>query len=244
MKLALRAAVAAFALCASMPAAASIIFDYNTGILTVDGTTTVGDSATISFNGYPPNSPVIPGLTADLTLTFLGLSGNNYLFGYTLANTSGSPIDAARVTVFGFDDITPNVNLAGSSVTSISNGFGTVSSGNLPGNIDLEFCAKNGQNNNCAGSQGGPGVGQSGTGNLTIAFGSLNTQIAMSGAYIRWQGIDSTQLGIRGGSAIGSPSPPPPAVPEPASWAMILMGFTAVGYAVRRRRKGLIPQVA
>ena len=182
----------------------------------------------------------IPGLTADLTLVFQGLSGNNYLFSYLMGNTSGSPIDAARVTAFGFDDITPNASLLGSSVTGA---YTTIASGNFPGNIDLEFCAKNGQDNNCAGSQGGPGVGQSGSGNLTIAFSGANPLITMSGLYVRWQGIDSAQLGIRGGSAIGSPTPPS-VVPEPATWAMMLMGFTAVGFAIRRRRYGLISQTA
>lgn len=93
MNLALRASVGALVLSSAMPAAASIIFDYNTGILTVDGNTTVGDSVTISFNGhqFPLNSPVIPGLAADLTLVFQGLDGNNYLFDYIVTNTSGHP---------------------------------------------------------------------------------------------------------------------------------------------------------
>ena len=29
---------------------------------------------------------------------------------------------------------------------------------------------------------------------------------------------------------------PPPAVPEPATWGMMLLGFGVVGYAMRRRR--------
>jgi hypothetical protein len=33
-------------------------------------------------------------------------------------------------------------------------------------------------------------------------------------------------------------------VPEPATWAMMLVGFGAVGYAMRRRRRGLITQLA
>jgi hypothetical protein len=38
----------------------------------------------------------------------------------------------------------------------------------------------------------------------------------------------------------------PPAVPEPATWAMMLMGFGATGVAMRRsrRRKGLLTQFA
>ena len=36
----------------------------------------------------------------------------------------------------------------------------------------------------------------------------------------------------------------PPGVPEPASWAMMLMGFGAAGYALRRRRRTFLTQVA
>lgn len=33
-------------------------------------------------------------------------------------------------------------------------------------------------------------------------------------------------------------------VPEPSTWAMMLLGFGAVGYTMRRRRKGFLPQAA
>ena len=36
----------------------------------------------------------------------------------------------------------------------------------------------------------------------------------------------------------------PPGVPEPATWAMMLMGFGVAGFALRRRRPALIKQVA
>ena len=238
MKRLIHSAIAAAALAVSAPASAAIIFDFNTGLLTVDSTTTVGDSTTIDFSGFAPGSSPIPGLTSSLTLTFQGLSGNNYLFNYLLANTSTSPIDAARVTEFGFTSITPNPNLTNSSVTGT---YGTVASGNFPGGTTLEFCAKNGQNNNCTGSQGGPDVGQSGSGSLTIAFDTLNSQITLGGLTVRYQGIYSTALGISDGSAIGTPTPP---VPEPATWAMMLIGFGATGYALRRRRRAAIAQLA
>ena len=240
MKFRLQSAIAAAVLATATPASAAIIFDINTGLLTVDSTTTIGESATIAFNGFAPNTPAIPGLTSELTLTFQGLSGNNYLFDYLLLNTSGSPIDAARVTMFGFTSVTPNPNLTNSSVDGA---FATIASGNLPGGTDLELCAKNGQDNNCAGSQGGPGVGQSGSGDLTIAFDALNSQITLGGLTVRYQGIDSAALGIRGGSAIGTPTNPP-VVPEPATWAMMLLGFGAVGFTIRRRRRTSIAQLA
>ena len=241
MNFRLHSAIAAAALAFAAPASAAIIFDANTGLLTVDSNTAAGSSTTIAFNGFAPNNPPIAGLTSELTLTFQGLSGNNYLFDYLLANTSSSPIDAARVTMFGFTSVTPNPNLANSSVDGA---FATIASGNLPGGTDLELCAKNGQDNNCAGSQGGPGVGQSGSGDLTIAFDALTGQIVLGGLTVRYQGIDSAALGIRDGSAIGTPTTPPPVVPEPATWAMMLMGFGAVGFTLRRRRRTSIAQLA
>lgn len=36
----------------------------------------------------------------------------------------------------------------------------------------------------------------------------------------------------------------PPVVPEPGTWAMMLLGFGAVGYSMRRRRRSFIRQVA
>ena len=36
----------------------------------------------------------------------------------------------------------------------------------------------------------------------------------------------------------------PPAVPEPATWGMILMGFGAAGYAMRKRRQPGLQQIA
>jgi len=56
------------------------------------------------------------------------------------------------------------------------------------------------------------------------------------------EGADSITLNQDGWSntiLIGGGS-----VPEPATWAMMLMGFGAAGYAIRRRRKALLTQVA
>ena len=36
----------------------------------------------------------------------------------------------------------------------------------------------------------------------------------------------------------------PPAVPEPATWAMMLFGFGAAGYAMRRKRTPKLTQLA
>jgi hypothetical protein len=52
--------------------------------------------------------------------------------------------------------------------------------------------------------------------------------------------VDLNQDGFSNGIIIT-----PPGVPEPATWAMMLMGFGAAGYAMRRRRRSAeLPQVA
>jgi hypothetical protein len=51
--------------------------------------------------------------------------------------------------------------------------------------------------------------------------------------------VDLNQDGFSNGIIIT-----PPGVPEPASWAMMLMGFGVAGYALRRRRRTFLTQVA
>ena len=47
---------------------------------------------------------------------------------------------------------------------------------------------------------------------------------------------------ITAGAAISGPLPA--AVPEPATWAMMLVGFAAVGYGMRRRMRNVVLQAA
>jgi hypothetical protein len=217
---------------AASPAMSAITINPG-GSATVTSGTTVGDSFTVNFDGSE-NGSVIPGLTSSLTLTFAGVSGNNYLFNYMLTNTSSAPTTSSAVTAFGFN-VDPNAILASSSATGA---FDVVSSGQVSQGYDLEMCFKSGQNNNCAGSPGNQGVamGDSGSGTITLGFSSLPDSITLSDYLVRYQAVNGN------GSAIGQPVG---AVPEPSTWAMMLLGFGAVGMSMRRnRRKAPLPQIA
>jgi PEP-CTERM motif len=70
--------------------------------------------------------------------------------------------------------------------------------------------------------------------NVPIASGILNT-ITVTGT--------SRGLGSYGGNLTFSPAQTP-GVPEPATWAMMLLGFGGIGWQFRRRRTATLPQFA
>lgn len=216
------------AIAAASPAAAAITINPN-GSATVTSGTTVGSNFTVNFNGI--ENGVIAGLTSSLKLTFAGISGNNYLFDYVLTNSSSAPTTSSAVTAWGFN-IDPNALLSSASVNGT---YGVVSSGQVSQGYNLEMCFKNGQNNNCAGSPGNQGVnlGTSGSGTITLGFSSLQPTVTLSDYMVRYQAVNGS------GSAIGLPVP---AVPEPATWAMMLFGFAGIGMSVRgaRRKVGIL----
>ena len=71
--------------------------------------------------------------------------------------------------------------------------------------------------------------------NVTAGSFNLATYFSQPG----WSHIDFFDTGTT-----VPPPPPPPGVPEPATWAMMLLGFTGVGMAMRRRKTGFIQQLA
>ncbi len=187
-------------------------------------------SWTNNYNGFSGNNaPAIPGLTSSITFNFLGTVGTTYQFSYTMANTSGAPIDAARLTIFGFNT-DPNV-------TGVSTGagdlFNVIASGNQPNGLaNIDVCFKDtGPANNCTGASNGLAIGASSSGTFNLNFANLPANLILSDFSVRYQGIDSRALQITGGSASGVPT----GVPEPAAWAMMLAGFGMVGSAMRRR---------
>ncbi len=234
MRRVLMAALATAAIAAATPAAAAITVGGSgaSTTLTINGSTAVNDFVLLTLNGQADNV-VYPGLSSSLKLTFKGTTGNadggtSFLFDYLISNTSST---TSRVTAFGFD-ITPltSFDLA-KSKPGTGETYDIQSSGSLANN-SLDFCLKNGQDNNCGGSQGGPAAGSSGSGTFRLYFDTTRTSLTLSNILDRYQGIDGPP-----GSAEGFVTNTPP-VPEPATWAMMLVGFGGIGVAMRRRRKG------
>ena len=225
-KLALLAA-AAFAATA-VPAAATTVVYNNTNYTTSPGSNVI----TIDFTGVQN-----PSAHANLVLTFLGANGaGDYMFTYALTNTSTPPSSTSNdnVSAFGFD-ITSTVghdfSLNNSTVTAdAGSDLDARRSGSISGGFQVDFCATSG--NTCSGGQNeGPRPTETQTGSFVLAFaGSDPGTIILSQPVVRFQNTSPV------GSDVGQPSTVP-GVPEPGTWAMMLLGFGAVGFAMRRRRQ-------
>jgi hypothetical protein len=220
MKSFLKAAVAASALFAATPAAAAIVV-YN-GV-----EYGVGETITVDFTGT--DSDGNDGLAGQLMLTLQDpTAGSDYVFAYSIANTATDPDQAdSRLTGFGFN-VDPDIDGA------TEDGPLTVHSGNISNSTILEFCLTSNPNgNNCAGGGGdGDAVGGGAIeGFFTLLYdGDDPTIITLTGLTTRFQstGPDGE------GSGIGTPNN---SVPEPGTWAMMLLGFGVIGGAMRRQRR-------
>ena len=231
MNFPLRTAVAPLALISATPSLGAIV-SYN-------GTDyTEGQTIVVNFNGVVDGT-VVDGLTSTLNLTFTGVSDDDFVFHYVLDNTSSDPITGSTVTGFGFST-DPNANIDESEADGT---FIFVNGGSFPQGRGVEVCFVSNQDNNCQGAgNGDTGAlfdGDDAIGDIILDLDGVFGTLVLSDFHVRYQAIDGD--GFDGDSGVGDPTG---AVPEPATWAMMLMGFGAVGYSIRRRRKTTLAQVA
>jgi hypothetical protein len=194
---------------------------------TVNGATlSTGGSTTIHFGG-PAGSTASADLF--LQLTNANTAAGTYDFSYTFTNTNAS---VSNLVDFGF---TTAPTLLGVSATGTNPQMDFIlNPNNFPGGFTVNACAfpagtscdaANGQADNFAGS-------------FELTFAGGTSSITLANFVDRYASL--TQLnGISGeGTPVGG-------VPEPATWAMMLLGFGGIGMAMRRsRRSATLMQVA
>lgn len=56
--------------------------------------------------------------------------------------------------------------------------------------------------------------------------------------------VNGAAVGTKGGGSYSGTINVAPPIPEPATWALMLLGFGAVGFVVRRRRRPALAQIA
>ena len=213
--------LAATALSVATPASAQLV-NNNNGTVTINGAGS-GGTAILNFNGNS-DAVNINGLTSRVSLTFLGLDGGDYSFSYSLLNNSTI---TSRVSGFAFNT-NPDVNAGTASGLFPNLRF----DGSYPNGVgSVGVCLNDGGNSCQGGGNGGLMNGAAaGNGSFTLDFGNTTpATLTLSNFAVRYQ-----SLTVGSGSGTGRLIP---AVPEPGTWAMMLIGFGGIGYSMRRRRK-------
>lgn len=226
------------------PAHAWTLIDWNGGevwgadwtsttALTFNASSAMADSHpwfTIYFDGitddYQNHLVPLPGLAATVTysLSTVSTDKKKWTFDYEVYNASIAPV-ASRVSIVGFD-VGPNMK------SGVASGlFTKVKSGNVPMVGNREVCLTTG--NNCSGGgNGGLTRGETGGGSFTLTFAAPTDTFTITNPFVRYQSLDFP--GKNGSSGIGLPVA---YVPEPAAWAMMLVGFFSIGGALRLQRR-------
>jgi hypothetical protein len=197
-------------------------------VVILPGAPLVGDPNT-SFITTP--NPVPPGYTGPIVATIghTGITAGAFsdTFAFTIGLTGMGNIGV------GSGNITTGVNIADFlgitdlDITSI-----------LVNGVMASLQLQDANHVNCSVRDTNPAVGTCGANefwsanNVPITGGDLNT-IVVSGT--------SRGMGSYGGNLTFTPAA---AVPEPATWAMMLLGFGGIGWQFRRRRSTTLAQFA
>lgn len=171
-------------------------------------------------------------LDALVRLRLTATDGFTWRFSYEVENQAGRAFDRARITGFGFD-------LGGPTFRSVSASgeFDRVNSGLVGGDFSTDYCFMAAGNGCDTNSNSGIRAGDDEDGTIRIRFATSQQMVEFSNIYVRWQGSQVDR--------VLPPRPDMPAIsvqwastdpaPEPAAWALMILGFGLVGAAARRR---------
>lgn len=222
---------------AALPAAAAVpLVSSPISVTSAD----VGKSFTYNYNGIVDEQNQ-SGLAAAITFTLTGVSGNIWNFSAAINNTLSSAPVGGRISGFGFNG-NPEIVGATPGTGPFTNAVINAGFPQIGGQTSIDFCLT--ANNNCSGGGGG-GVVNGATATQTFSLSFANnptTAVTFDNFILRYQSITGSNLGTSGiglGTGGGGFDPGGGAVPEPATWAMLIAGFGLVGAAARRRRSTL-----
>lgn len=200
----------------------------------------VGESYTISFDGFVDQGPSLEGLSSSLDLTLTSILNGVYNFDYALTNT-GSTTDSvsSRVSSFAFNT-DPTITGAQSTGTF---GFTTLDS-NYPNGIGtVDVCFKGASTGSCAGGgSGGVFDGETGSGSLALDFGGAIAALTLDDFFVRYQSIDGLgHIGSASGRQTSSTTSTTSStsggtdVPAPGMVGLLGLALMAV-FGIRRRK--------
>lgn len=197
-----------------------------------------GSVFSISYQGRV-NGSTTPLISSTQQLTFVGATNGNttYNFSYSLTNDS---TNASRLRSFGFDVISSDVISSFSATGAYPN---PDAGNNFPEGLGTrEICFHATGGSNCTGGPNGLTQGQTGAGTFAITFDAATTNIELGNFVTRYQSISPSINGSDSGVGVGTVVTAP--VPEPATWAMMILGFGLVGGMLRARPVAPRKQVA
>lgn len=202
--------------------------------ITIDNSS-IGTNYTFNYDGFSDGT-TINGLTGSTTFKLTGISGNDYTFSYSVANTSSTPITDSRISSFAFNT-DPNITAATSSGAF---SYTTLNSTYPNGIGSVDVCFKDALTGSCAGGgSGGLTMGQTGTGSFTLSFSQPISSLTLSDFYVRYQSISGagniTSASGSGTLTSSSTSSGGTAVPEPGMLG--LMSVALIGFALLHRRR-------
>lgn len=188
---------------------ASDDFSWTTNFAATAGSGLVGTTGTIVFNFLSANA-----------------AGTLWNFSYSVDNTSVAPSAMSELSSFGF-----NTSATPSAVSTASGLFSAgISIGNFNGLGSRSICLYAGPNCNGGASNGVEVNDAPASGTFSIGFGTGTRALTLDGFVARWQ-----STGANGRGSASGPGSVTGAVPESATWAMMILGFGVVGWSLRRR---------
>lgn len=214
---------------------------------------------------YMSGNVPLPGLASTVLykLSDISSDGKSWTFDYLVENASDQWVDESRVAAIAFDvDGTKNgVEKSFKGAVIIDGEYRTVGRGDFdPTNSylvddDFDVCLTtkgSSTSNNCdPGTNAGPEIGEWADGSFKLNFKYGIDTLSLYNPIVAYQGVEfdvpnsrSSKYGYGhqhgrgcGHDESGGYGLPVAWVPEPATWAMMLLGFGATGAMIRSRRR-------